>query len=121
MVCDYLKATIQSVCLNIMYLNYIHNVNTDKNVDLIKNEILTSIDKHKNMKTTFHFNSLKVLVVLKINQYKYMYPHYANILDFFRDIARITDNDLFMNEFRKEIFNCNDLFILYLINLILES
>lgn len=110
----FFKSIVSKACLNIMFMDYIYNVNTQKNLDLLKNEIVMSIDKYKNEKTNFKFNLFKVLICRENSRYKYMYPKYSNHFEDFILISEIQNNDTFVQELKKKIKNCDDLFVLYL-------
>lgn len=118
--CHFFKFLILKLCINIMFMNYTHNINTHKNLDVLKNEIITLIDKSKSEKTTFRFNSFKLLMRMKCNQYKYMYPKYSNYLEDFMTVLKIENNDIFIQEFITKVNICDDLFVLYLLFIIWE-
>ena len=79
------------------------------------------IDKYKNEKTTFAFNSFKIQLHKEINNYKYMYPKYLNYLYEFMNVINITNKDVFIQEFKTKINDCDDLFVLYLFHITLKD
>ena len=107
-----------------MYLNYISNFNENKNLNLIKNEIETTIDKYNSEKTSYMFSAFIMKIALSIKKYTYIYPQYSKSLVKFSEICNNSlwphsetlkyNHEQFIEEFKKEINNCNDLFILFL-------
>lgn len=116
---DYLN--IVKIYLDIMFMDYIYSENPEKNLDILKNKIIVLIDKYKNEKTTFAFNSFKIQLHKEINNYKYMYPKYLNYLYEFMNVINITNKDVFIQEFKTKINDCDDLFVLYLFHITLKD
>lgn len=79
------------------------------------------MDKHKSEKTRFRFQSLKMLLSIKSNQYEYMYPNYSPYFQEFKLISKINNDDTFVQEFNKQIVSCDDLFVLYLFYIFLKD
>lgn len=103
-------------CMYIIFMDYIHNENTTKNIDLLRDEIIVLIDKTKSQRTLFKFNVFKLSLSRQISFYEYTYPKYSSYLADFKIIAKQNDNnnDIFVEEFKTKVNNCDDLFVLYL-------
>lgn len=118
---SFFKSIMCKAYLNIMFMDYVYNINTEKNLDLLKNEIIVLIDKHKREKTIFKLNSLKTFLCIKINHYDYMYQKYSNYFEDFKLVLNIKNNDTFVQDFKTKINGCDDLFVLYLFSIILKE
>lgn len=120
----YIKSLLLKFSINIMYMDYIYNKNTKKNVDLLKNEINLIINNYSNENSAFKLGSLKIYLHAKLYHFIYLYPKYSNKLNNFLNIF-INENNNFYNKFIQEIQMkvniCDDLFVLYLIYLSLKK
>ena len=103
--CDFIKLLFLKISINIMYNNYINNENKEKNTILLKNKIIDLINVHKNIKTTFAFNSYKIFMRREINRYKIMYSNYSNYFENFNINAQTSNNHTFVKEFIKQRTN----------------
>jgi hypothetical protein len=109
----------QKAFINIMYINYILNKNKNKDLDMLKNDILHLLDNNQN--TGIKINILKIILIRALYKYKTMYPKYLNYYDNFISICKIKNNDLFIQKFKRKIDQNDNLFVLYLLFIILEK
>lgn len=110
------KSTILKACMNIMFMDYVYNVNTQKDIDVLKNDIVISMDIHKSKESMFEFNVLKRCVLIQTNHFNYIYPNYSNYFEDIKCVLDIQNNDTFMIEFKKFINECDELFVLFLLS-----
>lgn len=121
--CQSIKAIIVRACLNIMFMEYSSN-ESEYNLnefEKIKNEIILSFDNIKNNTRTFRFNSFKIYMILRMNYFQYVYPKYSNFLEEFKIILKFENNNLFIQEFKNNIGTCDELFVLFLIKIIIND
>lgn len=110
------KSTILKLHMNIMFMDYVYNINTQKDIDVLKNDLITSMDIHKSKKSRFDFNVLKMCVLIQTNHFNYIYPNYSNYFEDIKCVLDIQNNDTFMIEFKKLINECDELFVLFLLS-----
>lgn len=110
----FIRSLSVRACMYIIFMDYIYNENKTKNINLLRDEIIILIDKTKSQRTLFKFNVFKLSLRRQISFYEYTYPKYSSYLADFKIIAKQNDNDIFVEEFKTKVNNCDDLFVLYL-------
>ena len=110
----FIKSVVARACIYVLFMNYVHNQNKEKNIDLLKYEILVLIRNIKGRMNLFRFYVFKQNLSKIISFYEYTYSKYSSYLAYLKNVTKIADNNIFVEEFEAEINNCDDLFVLYL-------